>query len=58
MRPQMEYRENTLSYEDYCRLRESAGWKNFSKIQAENALKHSLYTITAVKIIRSLQWDG
>lgn len=45
----MEYRENTLSYEDYFRLRESAGWKNFSKIQAENALKHSLYTITAVK---------
>lgn len=45
----MEYRENTLSYEDYSRLRESVGWKNFSKIQAENALKHSLYTITAVE---------
>lgn len=45
----MEYKENTLSYEDYFRLRKSAGWKNFSKVQAENALKHSLYTITAVE---------
>lgn len=45
----MEYKENVLSYEDYFRLRESVGWTNFSKTQAENALKHSLYTITAVK---------
>ena len=45
----MEYKENVLSYTDYCRLRESVEWTNFSKTQTENALKHSLYTITAVK---------
>ena len=45
----MEYKENVLSYEDYFRLRESVGWTNFSKTQAENALKHSQYIITAVK---------
>lgn len=45
----MEYRENILSYEDYFRLRDSVGWKQFPKIQSENALKHSLYTVTAVE---------
>ena len=34
----MEYRENVLCYEDYSRLRESVGWLNFSKSQAEKAL--------------------
>jgi len=24
----MEYQENVLCYEDYCRLRESVGWTN------------------------------
>lgn len=43
----MEYRENILTYEDYCRLRQSVGWTNFSPTQAQNALDHSLYTITA-----------
>lgn len=45
----MEYRENSLSYEEYYRLRESVNWKNFSKVQAENALKNSLYIVTAVE---------
>lgn len=45
----MEYKENTLSYEDYVRLRESAGWLNFSKEQSENAISHSLYIATAVE---------
>lgn len=45
----MEYRENILSYKDYYRLRESVGWTNFSKEQAENALKNSLYTIAVVE---------
>ena len=35
----MEYKENILGYEDYCRLRESVGWLNFSKVQAEKSLK-------------------
>lgn len=45
----MEYKENVLCYEDYCSLRESVGWMNFSKRQTENALAHSFYTITAVE---------
>lgn len=30
----MEYRENCLNLDDYRSLRESVGWKNFSKEQA------------------------
>ena len=41
----MEYQENVLCYEDYCRLRESVGWTNFSKEQTQAALSNSLYTI-------------
>ena len=40
----MIYRENTLSYDDYCRLRESVAWLNFSREQTEKALNNSLYT--------------
>lgn len=43
----MVYEENSLKYEDYCRLRESVGWLNFSRKQAENAIGHSCHTITA-----------
>ena len=45
----MEFMERTLSYEDYCRLRESVGWLNFSGEQAQQALAGSLYTVTAVE---------
>lgn len=41
----MEYQENVLCYEDYCRLRESVGWTNFSKDQTQAALSNSLYTV-------------
>lgn len=44
----MKYIENLLTYEDYQRLRASAGWKNFAKSQAERALAGSRYTVTAV----------
>ena len=44
----MEYKENVLSYENYYRLRESVGWKNFSKTQAQTALDNSLYTVIAI----------
>ena len=44
----MQYIENSLTYEDYQRLRTSAGWKNFAKAQAERALAGSQYTVTAV----------
>ncbi len=42
-----EYIENTLVYEDYCRLRESVGWTIFPN--AEKSLKNSLYTIAAIQ---------
>ena len=41
----MEYQQNVLCYEDYCRLRESVGWTNFSKEQTQAALSNSLYTV-------------
>ena len=44
----MEYKENALCYEDYCKLRESAGWLLFSKEQTQKALSSSLYTVIAV----------
>lgn len=43
----MIYRENALSYDDYCRLRESVAWLNFSREQTEKALNNSLYTVIA-----------
>lgn len=45
----MEFKENSLCYEDYCRLRESAGWMNFSKTQARTALRNSTYTISVIE---------
>ena len=45
----MEYKENGLSFEDYCQLRESVDWLLFSKEQTQEALNNSLYTVTAVE---------
>ena len=45
----MEYKENMLCYEDYCRLRESVDWLVFSKEQTEKAINNSLYTVIAVE---------
>lgn len=50
----MEYKENMLAYEDYCKLRESAGWLLFSKEQAQKALANSLYTVIAVEDSRTV----
>lgn len=44
----MEYKENILDYKDYFRLRESVGWINFSKEQAQEAINNSLYTVIAI----------
>ena len=44
----MEYKENVLCFEDYCRLRESVHWLLFSKEQMQEALNNSLYTVTVV----------
>ncbi len=43
----MNYKENALCCEDYCRLRESVGWFQFPKERTEKALQNSLYTVTA-----------
>ena len=45
----MEYKENVLDYEEYCKLRESVGWLLFPKEQTQKALTNSLYTVIAVK---------
>ena len=42
----MEYKENSLTYDQYYRLRESVGWNNFCQEQAITALKNSVYDIT------------
>ncbi len=42
------YIKNNLSYEDYCKLRTSVGWLNFSEAQTRKSLQNSLYTITVV----------
>lgn len=43
----MEYKENSLDYEGYCRLRKSVGWLNFPNMR--KSLENSLYTIAAVQ---------
>ena len=43
----MNDKENTLCYEEYCKLRESVGWINFSRTQTEKSLQNSLYTVAA-----------
>ena len=45
----MEYRENELSYKDYCTLRKSVGWQLFSENQMQQVLDNSLYIVTAVE---------
>lgn len=45
----MNYKENTLCYDEYCRLWESVGWINFSKTQTVKSLENSLYTVVAEK---------
>ncbi len=34
----MQYIENMLQYEDYCKLRESVGWLLFQKSRHKNLL--------------------
>ncbi len=44
----MEYtvKENQLDYDTYFALRESVGWNNFSKEQAQKAISNSFYSVT------------
>ena len=50
----MEYKENSLDFDDYCRLRQSVGWKLFSKEQMRQALDTSLYTVSAVENMQTV----
>lgn len=45
----MEFKENALSYEEYCALRQSVGWLNFSEEQTRKALKNSMLVLSAVE---------
>ena len=45
----IEYKENVLQYEDYCKLRKSVEWQSFSEEQSKKAIRNSLYTIIAVE---------
>ena len=37
--------ENALTYEEYVEMRESVGWRNFAREQAENALQTNYYSL-------------
>ena len=53
----MEYKENALDCEDYLKLRESVGWINFSKEQAQEAINNSLYTVIAIDNSQTVGMD-
>ena len=43
----VQLRENTLTVDDYLKLRARVGWKKLSRTQAEKALKNSLLVVGA-----------
>lgn len=45
----MLYKENTLTYAEYCALRLSVNWTNFDEAQTKIALARGLYSVTAVE---------
>ena len=53
----MNYQENSLTYEEYCSLRESVGWKNFPKIQIQEILKEVYIQLWPIRIIKQLEWE-
>lgn len=46
-RDYIELRPNTITVEEYLKLRRLVGWKTLSKEQARKALDNSLYTLGA-----------
>lgn len=46
-RDYIELRPNTITVEEYLKLRRLVGWKTLSKEQARKALNNSLYTLGA-----------
>lgn len=43
----MEYRENSLTYQEYIALRKSVGWNNFAEEQVSKSIGNSIYNIVA-----------
>ncbi len=43
----IEFRENRLTPEEYLHLRSQVNWRALSYVQAQKALEHSLYTLSA-----------
>ena len=43
----IELRENTITVDDYLKLRERVGWKKLSRGQAQKALENSLLVVGA-----------
>lgn len=50
----MEYRENSLTYQEYVSLRSSIGWNNFDEEQVSRAIGNSLYDISVVDNNRTI----
>lgn len=50
----MEYRENSLTYQEYISLRNSVGWNNFAEEQVFGAIGNSLYDISVVDNNRTI----
>ena len=50
----MEYRENSLTYQEYVSLRSSVGWNNFDEGQVSNSISKSIYNITVVDDNRTI----
>lgn len=42
----MEYKENSLTYEMYRKLRKSVEWMDLPKTKIEHSITNSLYTVT------------
>lgn len=51
----MEYRENSLTYQEYISLRNSVGWNNFAEEQVSKSISNSLYNITVVDNNRTIE---
>lgn len=50
----MDYRENSLTYQEYISLRNSVGWNNFAEEQVSRAIGNSLYVISVVDNNRTI----
>ncbi len=47
----MEYRENSLTYQEYVSLRSSVDWNNFAEEQVSKSISNSLYKTELSKFL-------